>query len=371
MRKRYFLLFLFLNICVSFVYADIDYKLELLSFKPLHKEYFASRTRADSSLSYLFYIEGFPDRVLQDKLINNDVNNNQILVWEFDEVVKENGKMINLKIGETLSLFRNTIEFDSILSPISFDISAQGVISEFLKGGFDDMFGYDGIYFYGGSLRIGDKISMRIGKHHYCSHYGDQVFKRVQRVYENNPSYDDFWITYKYVRMDDFAIGLSYEALANLRIYGELLYPPSNMKVLRPYMFNPNWAKKDGITINPNYPDSYKARIVNIGFEICYPIFEQLGNTTIGCDLHLYEEGKIIYDHVEGGSFYFDQDAPWEKEYDIRVAQDINEIVSFEINYHNGRSPYNNFFFQHTEILSLSIRVNPKANAILFDTKNY
>ena len=367
MKKIIIVVFLLFNICTSAIYAGFNYQIDLLSFDPLHKEYFADRTRADSSLNYLFYIEGFPDRVLQDKFINNDVNDNQILVWEFDEVVKENGKMVNIKIGETLSLLRNTIEFDSPFSPISFDLSAQGVISEFLKGGFDDMFGYDGNYFYGASFKIGDFLSMRVGRHHYCTHYGDQVFKRVQRVYENNPSYDDFWITYKYVRMDDVAFGLSIEPTSNVRIYGELLYPPKNIKVLRPYMFAPNWVKVNDITVNPDYPDSYNARIVNVGFEISYPIFRNLGNTTIGYDLHLYEEGKVIYNHVSGGTYYFNDNASWEREHDLRIAQEISNVVSLECNYHNGRSPYNNFFFQHTEIFSIGLRVNPKTTVQLYN----
>ncbi|MGD1822206.1 MAG: hypothetical protein ACPKM0_05500 [Pleomorphochaeta sp.] len=368
MKKKVFAFIAVLAICISSVYADLDYKFDLVSFDPLHKEYFADRTSPEFSLNYLTYLEGFPTYIMQDEYIRDETEVNKINIWEFDEIIQPEDKMVHLKLGETLSVARSTFSFDSILSPISFDFSMQGLLQEFFLGGFDDSFGYDGIYFFGGTFRIGDFLSMRIGRQHYCSHYGDIIFKRIKR--SSDPSYSEFWITYKYVRMDNYAIGLSIDPTPYLRLYGELKYPPKNIKSVRPDMFAPNWVVRDGVTINPDYPDSYNARIVNLGIEVEYPIFKKfgLGNTTIGYDLYLYEEGKVQYELVNGGSIYFDEDAQWEREHNL-IAQELNDVISIEVTYHNGRSPFNNMYYQHTEIIGVAARFNPKSSVTLFDTK--
>ena len=367
MKRKFLLLIVFIIVTISSLYAKFDYQLDLVSFDPLYKEYFADRVRAEFSINYLTYLEGFPNRVLQDNYKRNENDVNEVKVWNFTEALTPKDEMIQLKLGETVSLFRNTFTFNSFLSPFSFDFSMQGILQEFFKAGFDDNIGYDGIFFMGGTLRIGDVVSMRIGRHHYCSHYGDATFKLVQN--SSDPVFNDFWIKYKYIRMDSIAIGLSIEPTSNIRVYGELNYPPKWIRSLRPDMFAPNWVMRGGFYINPDYPDWYNARIVNVGFELNYPIFKKLGNTTVGYDLHMYEEGKVIYDHEVGGLISFDPDAPWELEHNIRVAQELNDTISLEVTYHNGRSPFNNFYFQHTEILGIVARYNPKSKVTLFNTK--
>ena len=367
MRKKIFVFMLLCTVILSSIFAKIDYKFEVASFDPLHKEYFADSRSPEFSLNHMTYYEGFPDRVIQDEYINTSTEENKITVWDFRGDVTPKDEMIHLKIGETLGLARSTITFASFLSPIQVDYGMQGLLQQFYKGGFDDMIGYDGVYFVGWNFRIADMISMRIGNQHYCSHYGDEIFKRIQN--NSNPGFDEFWITYKYVRMDNYAIGLSIEPTDSIRVYGELKYPPKDIKSCRPDMFAPNWVMRNGFYINPDYPDDYNARIVNVGFELNYPIFKKLGNTTIGYDLYLYEEGKVEYDSVNGGDITFNEDAPWEREHNIKIAQEFNNTVSVEVNYHYGRSPFNNFYFQHTEILSIGARFNPKSSFVLFDTE--
>jgi hypothetical protein len=351
---------------VSVLYADLDYSFDLISFSPLHKEYFADRARPDLSISYLYYQEGYPDRILQDGW-NRATRENRVNVWNFTEDVLPVDKMVLLKIGETAAIARSTFTFDHWLSPISFDLTMQGILQEFFTGLFTDNFGYDGIFFTGINVRVGDVVSMRVGDFHYCSHYGDSIMKVVQ--YAEDPSFDDFWITYKYVRMDGFVIGLSIDPNPYLRVYGELNYPPRDIVSIRPDMFAPNWVEKEGARVNPDYPDSYNARIVNFGFEMNYPLIKQMGNTTLGYDLHLYEEGKVQYDKVLGGDIYFNEEAPWEREHNVRLAQELNDEISFEVTYHNGRSPFNNLYFQHTSYVSFTVRYNPESTITLFDTK--
>ncbi len=369
LKKKLIIIFTLTFLSLSTLFAKVDYRFDFASFDPLHKEYFADIRRPELSISYLSYSQGFPTYVIQDQYINSPTEENSIMRWDFKGDIKPSDTMVELKIGETYSMARSTFIFDSFLSPIAFDITAQGSIQQFYLGGFDDSFGYDGVFFYGGSFSIGDFLSMRIGNQHYCSHYGDIIFKKIKD--SPSHSYDDFWITYKYVRMDNFAFGLSIKPTSFSRIYGELKYPPKWIKSVRPDMFAPNWVVRDGITINEDYPDDYNARIVNVGFELEYPIFKKIGfgNTTIGYDLYMYEEGKVQYEQIDGGTITFDPDAPWELEHNFRLAQELNDVISFEIFYHNGRSPFNNFFNFHTEILGFTARFNPKSSITFVDTK--
>jgi len=361
-KKLFVLLFLFLLI-INSLFASFDYKFELLSFDPIHKDYLADKSCPEFSLNYSSFFEGFPTRVLQNDSINNE---NVIEVYEFTKNLNPPGSMFDFKLGETLSIGRSTFEFDSLLSPIAFDFTMQGLAHNFYTGAFDGIFSYDSIYFLGGSFRIADKISMRIGINHHCSHYSDMLIKLVQNPYKNNPPFSDFTVTYKYLRMNDGCIGLSIEPTKNIRIYGELLYPTKDPGLFRPKMFAPKW-------IEPNtndYPDSYKDRVVYFGIELNYPLFKKLGNTTLAYNVRFYEQGKVKYNIETGSSVWFDEDAPWEREHDIKINQELNQTISLEANYHYGRSIINNFFFEHTEILSIGVRYNPKSNIVLFDTKN-
>ncbi|MDD4083427.1 MAG: hypothetical protein WC162_01460 [Sphaerochaetaceae bacterium] len=366
MKKRFSICFLLCFFIIFSVFADFGYKLDLLSLDPIYSEYLANRGRAGLSISYLSFSEGFPDKIIQDTFFNKDNTVQKVVVFPFDADIEPKNRMVNLQTGETFGLVRNTFTFDSWLSPISFDFSMQGVLSFFFRGSFDDNIGYDGMYFYGLTCKIGDFISFRFGNHHYCSHYGDAILKQVQNnTFGQNGN--NFWLTYKYVRMQTRLFSISIEPCSWLRIYGEVDYPPRGIYSIRPDMFAPNWIMRDGLYINPEYPDSYNARIVATGIELTFSLFKNLGKTAIGYDLRFYEEGKVKYDHENGGEITFDEDAPWEMEHNIKIAQGLSRTVSVEIAYHNGRSPFNNNFDQHTQYIAIGLRFNPDDTVTLFD----
>ena len=379
MKKNIVLFVILFSIVTSSLYASLNYKFDAFSLDPIYKEYFADRARPDFSLSQINYYEGYPDRVLQDTHVRNTEENEErkFNVFKFDELIQPENKFVALKIGETIALGRSTFTFDNdFLSPIAFDISMQALLQHFYRGSFDDNVSYDGIYFMGGTFRIGKVLSMRVGLHHYCSHYGDATLKQIAEAEIDSgfgDSNGEFGLTYKYVRMNDFSIGLSLDLTPNFRIYGELNMPKKGMS-LRPDYFAPNWILRNGLPVNPDYPDSYQARIVNVGFEYSTLIFKNLGPTTIGYDLHLYEEGKIIYDHVNGDYVkddkyvYYDENAPWELEHNAKIAQELDKYISLEVAYHNGRSVMNSFFFQHTSTLTVGLRFNPDYTVNVFDT---
>ncbi len=367
MRKKLFVLFFVCVLSLSSLFANLDYQFDLFSLDPLHKEYFADRARADMSINYLNYFEGVPNKILQDVRVNAEDHDHEVKVWKLRNDLS-NGTMMQVKLGETISVARNTISFDNFLSPISFDLSIQALIQSFYTEEFNNGIGYDGIYFYGGTFRIGDVLSLRIGNHHYCSHYGDEVFNLIDKDTTVNSPFNQFNMGYKYIRMNTKVFGISLDLTPSFRIYGEYNIPPKDVYAVRPYMFSPNWIKLNGVAIN-DYPDSYKARIINVGFEFSTLIFKKLGKTTLGYDLHMYEEGKIIYDHENGGIVTFDEDAPWELEHNVVIAQNINDTTSIELEYHNGRSPFNNFYFLHTSYIGISLRFNPFNTLTAFSTK--
>ncbi len=369
MNKKSLLFIILCFFSISTLFANLDYRFDAFSLKPIYKEYFADRGRPEFSIGQINYYEGFPDRVLQDTHFENPNDPREFTVFEFDGLIHPENKFIALKVGETIALGRSTFTFNNDwLSPIAFDISMQALLQHFYRGSFDDTVSYDGIYFMGGTFRIGKVLSMRVGLHHYCSHYGDATLKRIRADFDDGFGENDgeFGFTYKYVRMNDFSIGVSLDLTNSLRIYAELNHPKKDMSI-RPDYFAPNWIMRNSFQIN-DYPDSYKARIVNVGIEYAYPIFPKLGNTTIGYDLHMYEEGKIIYDHVNGGSATFEEDAPWELEHNIKLAQDLDTSLSLEVAYHNGRSVMNSFFFLHTSTLTIGLRFNPDYTVNLIDT---
>lgn len=344
MKKQILICLLLCLMGLSPLYSTYEYDFDMISLDPIHKEYFADRTRPDMSITTQFYLDGIPDRVLQD-------SDGEMKVFEFGGDFTETGAQTLIKVGETLSIARSTFTFDSFLSPIAFDFSFQGVLQSFYTNAFNYGIGYDGIYFFGGTFRIGDVLSMRIGQNHYCSHYGEAIYKLVDKKYE---TLDDFSLSYKYIRMNPYVIGLSIEPTSFFRVYGEISFPGRDIEVLHPNVFRPSWYDS-----NNQYSDDYNARIANVGIELSANIFKNLGKTTIGYDLHMYEEGKVIYNHVTGGDVDFKEDAPWELEHDVRIAQEIGNSLSLEISYHNGRSPFNNFYFLHTELLGFGLRFNP------------
>lgn len=367
MNKKLFTFISLILFSISFLNANVNYKLDILTFDPIYKEYFADRARPDFSLSQINYYEGFPDRVLQDTHVDTGGEEITVTAWPFNETIKPENKFISLKLGDTIALGRNTFTFDSFLSPVAFDFSMQALLQNFYRGSFDDNVSFDGIYFFGGTFKIGNILSFRIGKHHYCSHYGDATLKRIDGNITSD--FDDFGLTYKYVRMNTNVFGLSLDLTPNFRIYGEYDVPPKDIYSVRPDMFAPNFITRNGQPINEDYPDSYKARIITVGVEFTYPIFKKLGNTTIGYDLHMYEEGKVIYDHVNGGAVYFDEDAPWELEHNVKLGQVLDENISLEIAYHNGRSVMNSYYFLHTETLTIGFRFNPDYTVNLINTE--
>lgn len=361
---------------VASMFAQFGYTLDVLSFDPLYREYYADKYRAGMTFNYAYVADGFPNYVYQDWRQKNQVGDHQDtpqIFWLTEEL--SGAPYIGIvNVGETLSLLRHTFIFNGKLSPISIDFSAQGLISFIMEGEMADNIGFDGVYFYGAHLRVANTFSLRAGLHHYCSHYGDAILKRIDNTASPGglSELDKFWITYKYVRMNGIAIGLSIEPFSWMRVYGEYNFLSKNVDSWRPVIFRPSWTNLEP---HYNFPDDYKARIINFGLELQFPIFTRLGNTIAAYDCHMYEEGKILYKDEHGipdptmTPLYL-PDSPYEVEHSFLIAQEVNESVSFEIGYRYGRFPANSFYYERSSYFFFGARFNPKATVKLIDVRN-
>ena len=180
MKKKLTTLLIVMLTAVVTISASFDYRFDLLSFEPLHQEYTADRDRAGLDFQWL-WVDDMPEGVWQNGLY-----------YEFKPFGGGEGQatdgfdeapwMAMIHLGETLGLARSTFTFDHWLSPVSFDFSFQGSMVLGMEGGMADMIGYDGVFFYGASASIADRFSLRIGLHHYCTHYGDGTLKLQRSI---------------------------------------------------------------------------------------------------------------------------------------------------------------------------------------------
>lgn len=382
MKKRFTtLLIVFITALVA-LSAGFDYRFDLLSFEPLHQEYTADRDRAGLDFQWM-WSDSMPEGVWQNGLYYPflEVGGKDHQATDgFDE----SPWMGFMHLGETLGLARSTFTFDHWLSPVSFDFSFQGSMVLGMEGGMADMIGYDGVFFYGASASIADRFSMRIGLHHYCTHYGDGTLKLLG-LDRNGIAFDpagdansNFTIYKKYIRMEALAVGFSIVPYDGIRLYTEMNFAlPGLTDAFDTMIFAPTWFDpKNNIHVQ-NKDDSYNAMIVNFGIELSYPIFPKLGKTTLSYDCHAYEEGKIKYKPADLAKYpdydpsyraYYDKDAAWEFEHELVLSQEINDIVSFEIGWHNGRFPLNSMYYQRCNYVYVGARVNPDATVTLYDS---
>ncbi len=352
--KKTVLVVLLCLLCSLSIFAG--YRLDLFAMDPLHDIYMADRNRSSLGFSMDYLFDGFPASVMQDQGTTEPPE--VFLLKDYDIPMHS-----TIYVGETLSLFRNTFTFDNWLSPISFDFSIQFQLKFVHDVEITDLFGQDGVYFFGGTMSLADMFSLRIGLHHYSSHYGDAVFKNLESV-------DVIDSNYKYIRMNSFVVALSVEPVDGIRLYGEYsTLAPGVTATYKPYMFSPFWYDT---YCNTGYPDTYNARIINFGAEFSYPIFKKLGKTTIAYDCHMYEEGKIRYRDASGElqDPVYDKDAPWEVEHGVVLAQEVNDLMSLEIGYFNGRHLLNNFYFQRSSYLRVGMRIDFDGSVTLYNSTN-
>lgn len=338
MIKKTLLLSAILTCCMSAAFSQLSFDFELFSSTPIHKPYLADPTKPGMSIEALLLTGDGPSTVMYQ-------NGNDIHFMEFKS--EPSRSFLRIKYGAALGLARCTVSFEHWLSPIKIDFSMQGYLNLIFDDSLNDMYGLDGIYFIGGTLSIADKVTMRAGIHHYCSHYGDLILNSLAPSPERT----------KYLRMNPAVAGIAVKPFDWLKVYGEMKWAHKGMYRIRPDIYSPSFLNG----MNPSYPDSYKAMIINAGLELEYKLFPRLGKTAVGYDIHLYQEGKIILtDNDSDGvyQYHYDEAAPWEMEHTVMVAQDLAEWFTVEAAYHIGRFPLNGLIHCRTPYFSINFRFN-------------
>lgn len=350
-----------LSLVTMSLFAQFSYSLDLFSFQPLHKEYLADKNSGNLQFNYIYNFSGFPDHIYQDTTVSQTPDP---VYYPLTSQLDLAPFMGQFKLGENMSFLRSTFSFDNFLSPITFDLSFQPVLNLVFEGAMADMIGYDGVFFYGATFSIGDFFSARLGAHHYCNHYGDSILKRIDEAQWNS-----FLVTYKYVRMDAMALGVSITPVNDLRLYFEYNWVPNNIESLRPVIFRPSWIDISETTYSPDY----KARIINFGLEFSHTFIPSLGKTTLAYDCHLFEDGKIVYKDEDGNYLmdkeliHYDPNEPWRCKHSFVINQEFAPTMSLEVGYIYGGSPLNYlYYYEDASWIYVGIKFNPENTISLF-----
>lgn len=115
--KKVVLIFALALMLITTASAAFEYRLDLLSFDPLYKEYDADRSRASLDFQYAAVYDGYPTYIYQGENKFDFVDPEVLRIKPFVAIYH---------LGETLGLARNTFTFDHWLSPISFDFTFSG-----------------------------------------------------------------------------------------------------------------------------------------------------------------------------------------------------------------------------------------------------
>lgn len=392
---KFFLLLIVLTALVSSAYAS-DFTFKAVSTQPLYESYKADQWNFGTRAQYINLLE--EDYLYQVLVCTRYEEGREAYYHNYDKIgeTKEDFVMEEANFRDkseaVKKLYRVKTGFSfgalrlSYKDVFSIEACVQGALNlVFDAQGGTDCLGFDGIYFYGVNASFLDGlISMRIGRHHYSGHYGDEIEEsfllrrdELGRVYADRfllNSSDGGYISrfIQYVRQDSLVIGLSTQPTSWLRLYVEADILTPKMHRVRPWLLVPEETMQDdgdhtleqGIgysegvydTIDDSrkapYSSSYKAMSFNLGVEVTIPV-KSLGSAIFAFDVKLNQEGQTAY---QIGAY--SEDNPWDVDYNALVGFNIAQSnLTVEFIYHNGRVPLMNFFWKHCSYWSLGFSV--------------
>ena len=392
---KFFLLLIVLTALVSSAYAS-DFTFKAVSTQPLYESYKADQWNFETRAQYINLLE--EDYLYQVLVCTRYEEGRESYYHNYDKIgeTKEDFVMEEANFRDkseaVKKLYRVKTGFSfgalrlSYKDVFSIEACIQGALNlVFDAQGGTDCLGFDGIYFYGVNASFLDGlISMRIGRHHYSGHYGDEIEEsfllrrdELGRVYADRfllNSSDGGYISrfIQYVRQDSLVIGLSTQPTSWLRLYVEADILTPKMHRVRPWLLVPEETMQDdgdhtleqGIgysegvydTIDDSrkapYSSSYKAMSFNLGAEVTIPV-KSLGSAIFAFDVKLNQEGQTAY---QIGAY--SEDNPWDVDYNALVGFNIAQSnLTVEFIYHNGRVPLMNFFWKHCSYWSLGFSV--------------
>jgi hypothetical protein len=317
----------------------------------------ASPYSAASTLNIISLIEGQPRTVRyagQDSGTYADIP-----FLEGDKYADET-LYAQLKTGVDIGLMRIDLG-----SAVESEIGFQGALNSVFQGfGGASNLGFDGIFFFGWNVRLFRTVSVRAGYRHYSGHYGDETLMEIYG--DEDSTVSGFPI--QYTRDNDLLVGISVQPVSGIRLYLDASLPLEN-SWMDPAIHIPSWvlkptsgeslledtAEDEGITA-PDFPDSYKAWIVEGGIDLRYPV-KSVGSLLLALDVAAHQDGQTL--HQVGG---YEEDNPWEFEYTVAAGFEFNRqvgpgTVRLLATYHDGRFPLLNYFYQRTKYVSVGFSV--------------
>ena len=379
MKKIILLLILILVVSTS-VFANLDIK--PLSFDPIYEAYNSSLWSTKLRFQYLMLLnESGPDSVLvstpydSSKHYHNETEETKKYDYVYDTMnfrTPGSGQTSYLRLSSGLNVGICKVSYESDNLPtIQAEFSLQGSLNTvFESAGSTDLLGFDGVYFLGLNLGVGDMFTLRAGIHHYSSHYGDEIIESVYEYGDNKDKLladNDSTIILNYVRQNAIVVGASLKPTSWIRFYSEVNALPKNLLRIRPGIFAPDSTEnKEGSNTqvgevypsegNPGgrltpYGNGYFNMRFNAGVELNYDV-PLLGELVFGYDIELIQEGQTKY---QVGAY--SPNNPWDIEHNISVSQKIGDDLALDVIFHSGRFPLNNLYNFNCKFVSIGFSI--------------
>ncbi len=416
--KRIVVLLVFVLV-VAPVFADSLFSFHVLADGPLYKESAADPYAFNSHLTVIRATDQEKKpRTIRGVVVEYDTGSDSYQafykdMYYNDEALKVNKNMyLHMKGGTSLGFFRTSFEGYKWVPQIDFEVNLAGYINTiFNLFSKNEALAFDGSYFFGGSLRFADAVTVRVGMHHFSGHYGDEVLQdyyiyngvdystkaytgtdyydeagaliaNYHSLYGGNESNQYYLIKpVEYVRDNSWLISLQADVLKGLRVYAETEIP-MNPSWLRPVVHCPAdyqnpISEEDRSTLiqriggdadggeylSPEQlqaqeelmrgsDESYRALRIHFGAEYRYEF--SFCTAFAAFDFQLHQDGQTK--HQIGA---YSKDNPWETELTIGGGVEFPALSSdahairVEAFYHTGRVPSVQWFYQRMDYISV------------------
>lgn len=415
--KKIFLLFVLVAVAFAPLFAESLFSFRVLADAPLYKESSADPYAFNSHLTVLRALEeDKKPRTIRGVVVEHDSADDSYRafyadMYYMDEALKPNKNMyLHMKGGTSIGFFRTSFKGYEWVPKIDFELDLAGYINTvFNLFSKNEALSFDGSYFFGGSLRFGDMITLRAGMHHFSGHYGDEILdeyyayngvdftskayagtdyeggaliKYYQQLYGGD-SDKEYYLTapVEYVRDNSWLLSIQADVIDGLRVYAETEIPmnPSWLRPLahcpadyrnkieeedRPTLISRIGGDADGAERVPpeqleqqealmrTANGAYKALRIHFGAEYRYSF--SFGSAFVSFDVQLHQDGQSL--HNLGT---YSKDNPWETELTIGGGVEFpafdsdNHVVRVEAFYHNGRVPTVQWFYQRMNYISV------------------
>lgn len=356
MKRRLLIIILILSVgLVVFANEKPFFEFDWFNSKSLYDQNPADTFSANGTLGYLLVHKGQPRTI---RVIPNDGSKEYQDIPIYREGRYSDEKAyIHLKTGLNVGFFRFSLFRENVALEFGLSAALNSIFQGF--GGADSL-GYDGVYFVGPQLRLFNRVSLKFGLQHYSGHYGDET---LENTHQTNGELRE---GIAYTRDNNLFFGINIDILKNLHFNLEATLPTVK-SWMGPAVHIPSWVLKpsnekpahpiaaDDEKVTPmEYPDSYKAWMVQTGLLYEYYLTNKLG----------FSASAIVKFHQDGMTLHrvgaFQEENPWETEFSLGVGvvlrdQKTDFKTRINLTYHNGRTPLLNFFYQRTSYFGLSI----------------